>query len=348
MSKPFSLDSMMNQQSLSKKKMAYEVEFIPYESLESNKNNNYSMDRIEELALAILSMGLQQCLVVKESEENKGKFTIITGHRRFRAIGYIRENYPESKEVYDYVPCRKVSVESSADELMQIITTNSTIRDMSDADKLKQYEQLRVAINQRIKETGEKFKNQREILSKMLNVSETQIHRYKLVTEKLIPEFKNKVMEGSLSIQDGASIAALPQDKQQEVLKIRKIEDEEKRQASVKENHTGNGEEDTKKAPVSENLDTHKERLPEAEALLQNQKKQEDTAEHEDTQRQFSIDATADDFVEVKGTFGELMDIFKQNPKIPLSAKNKEKLIKSIYSIGKSLETIKKIIQEEK
>lgn len=211
----FSIGALLNDQSQSLATQdTFDITNIRYEDLIPNKLNNYELSALEELAASIEAYGLKQNLEVKAAPDQPGKYVILTGHRRHAAIGMIRKDRPD---LFSHVPCRIVDVASTADEKIQMIITNATARDMSDADKLNQYIDLKKAIEERIKETGEKIGDKRKYFATMLKVSETQIQRYRDVEEKLIPELKSKIQDGDLSIQKAAEIAKLPQETQETI-----------------------------------------------------------------------------------------------------------------------------------
>ena len=94
-----------------------------------SKDNFYSIGNLDELKESIQMFGVKQNLTVKP--HNGSKYIIISGHRRHQScLELIKEGQPE----YEYVPC---SIESEYDEIREkilFITTNSTIRELSDCD----------------------------------------------------------------------------------------------------------------------------------------------------------------------------------------------------------------------
>ena len=74
--------------------------YIPYEKLRVDKRNQYSVDRISELAESISDVGLQQPLNVAAADD--GMYDVLGGQRRYLAIGQLRE---AGNKKYDEVPC---------------------------------------------------------------------------------------------------------------------------------------------------------------------------------------------------------------------------------------------------
>lgn len=78
--------------------------YIPYEKLRVDKRNQYSVDRISELAESISDVGLQQPLNVAAAAD--GMYDVLGGQRRYLAIGQLRE---AGNKKYDEVPCTVVN-----------------------------------------------------------------------------------------------------------------------------------------------------------------------------------------------------------------------------------------------
>ena len=108
--------------------------------------------------------------------------------------------HKEDPSIYEYVPCKvETSIKDDSDETIRLVLNNATIRDMTEQDKIQQYETLKEAVEQKI-QSGEKVGVKRQYLAKLLQVSEAQIQRYKNISEKLIPELKEKINSGDIRI----------------------------------------------------------------------------------------------------------------------------------------------------
>ena len=66
---------------------------IPYDQIKIGRYKKYEIDpkEVEELAVSISTIGLEQNLVVKETED-PAKYVVVTGHKRLSAINYIFDN----------------------------------------------------------------------------------------------------------------------------------------------------------------------------------------------------------------------------------------------------------------
>ena len=68
-----------------------QIEYIEIDKLDPDPNNFYLLDGLNELAANIELIGLQQPLRVRPSEA-KGRYIIVSGHRRKAACMMIRDS----------------------------------------------------------------------------------------------------------------------------------------------------------------------------------------------------------------------------------------------------------------
>ena len=117
----------------------FEVVMLDVEDLMPSKDNFYSTENIEELALSIeLSGEIEQNLIVKP--EAHGKYEVIAGHRRrLAALKLVNEGKGE----YRKVPCRIKYETDEIKDKVSLIITNSTTRELTDWEKVEQAKELR-------------------------------------------------------------------------------------------------------------------------------------------------------------------------------------------------------------
>ncbi|GHU52716.1 hypothetical protein AGMMS49975_09080 [Clostridia bacterium] len=195
----------------------FTVKMIEIDKLIPNSENFYSMSEIEVLAEDIERQGLKHNLVV--TPVSNGQYKIISGHRRYQAVIFLRQ---EGRYLSLRLPCF-VSNEKSDDEQMQdLIMLNVTGREISDSERLKQYEHLKRILEAR-KENGEKFGRIREKIAEMLKVSVGQISKIEHIENNAVDEVKQAIEDGSLSISTANEIAKLDEDEQRELIKDKDI-----------------------------------------------------------------------------------------------------------------------------
>lgn len=316
----FSIDGLLNDQSKSlAAEKPFEITNIRYEDLTPNERNKYELSDLENLAETIRAFGLKQNLEVRPDSNHPGKYIIMTGHRRYAAISLLRKENPKT---FEYLPCKINTVESNADEMIQMIITNSTARDMTDAEKLNQFVMLRDAVEERIKETGENVGNKRKFFADALKVSQTQIQRYRDVADKLIPDLQQQVQHGDLSLQKAAEIATKPQKKQVEIEKA--LEKEKNKPASVT-------------VPIPKDGDGAA-----APGEAQGKAQAPDQPEKEEPVKKYSV--ARSDFAFIRKNMNRLKDIYIAAPTVEVDADKKESIEKELDRVDKAFAKIFKLL----
>ena len=192
MDTPFKLTDMLPQSDTSTK--AKENRRISYYDLVPSADNFYSMQDIDELKAAIELAGrvLHNLVVVPQGN---GKYTILSGHRRHRAIG---ELLNEGKDQYEFLPCTVVDDESDLAQQTVLIAANSQ-REKTAWDKLEEVRQMR-DIARKAKEQHGIPGRVRDLVAKSLNVSNSRIAKYDSILNNLIPTLMDEIKADRLPI----------------------------------------------------------------------------------------------------------------------------------------------------
>ncbi|WP_315452182.1 ParB N-terminal domain-containing protein [uncultured Selenomonas sp.] len=177
----FDMMALMNSASQGMAKPKYEAKTLPIDAIITNPANHYSMARIDELADSILMAGrVLQNIVVKAADAD-GRYMIISGHRRHLACQkLVAEGHAEFREI-------AALVENEADECMRelmLIYTNSTARELTDAEKMRQAQRATDILKQ-IKAEGKLQAPLRETVARMLGTASGQIARYAAIANNL-------------------------------------------------------------------------------------------------------------------------------------------------------------------
>lgn len=173
-------------------------------------DNFYSVENISELKSSIEMFGVLQNLTVKPLEG--GKYKIIAGHRRHKAC---TELVADGLTEYEYVPC---GIQTEPDEIKErilLIMTNSTARELSDWEKMKQAEELRKyfeILKKRDNLTG----RVRDLVAEALNTSATQIARMTAIEKNLTPELTEEFKEGRLGLSTAYELSGMSEEQQEE------------------------------------------------------------------------------------------------------------------------------------
>lgn len=213
----FNLNQLLNTASMSESGAAeseetrrppLKVVSLNIRDLVPSKNNFYSVDNVEELKTSIEIFGVLQNLTVKPL--GNGKYEIISGHRRHKAC---TELVAEGKSEFEYVPC---GIQSERDEIKEhilLIMTNSTARELTDWEKMKQAEELRK--NFEILKKRENLPGRvRDLVAEALNTSATQIARLNAIENNLSDDFKNEFKEGKIGTSAAYELSGMGEEQQ--------------------------------------------------------------------------------------------------------------------------------------
>ncbi|TDL57866.1 hypothetical protein E2R60_05155 [Paenibacillus dendritiformis] len=188
----------------------YKITHIPVQKLEPSQDNFYCTEQIEELKASIAAFGIKQNLIVKPIEG--GKYRVIAGHRRRLAILSLVE---EGKREFEKVPCIIENEEDELREKLLLITTNSTARQLTDWEKIKQAEEMRTILEQ-IKKRDKIPGRLRDLIASTLDISSTQVARMEAIAKNLTPKFKEELKEGRVNMSTAYELSGLPVEQQQE------------------------------------------------------------------------------------------------------------------------------------
>jgi ParB/RepB/Spo0J family partition protein len=192
------------------------VQFVPVNRLAPNptqprrewdvEKDEEGKTKIQRLAQSIKEQGLLSPLIVMRQN---GKFIIICGERRFRAI----KDHTTMKEI----PCivRENLTESEIVETS--VTENLQREDLTPMDEAKAFQLLMEKCGYSQKKLGAKF-----------GLSVAAVN-YKLSLLKLTPELQAEVKNGHLSETDGRAISQavnrVPSTKEEKVTAMKEIKD---------------------------------------------------------------------------------------------------------------------------
>ena len=211
MSKKFSIsEGMLNKVSQNVKK-ANEIEA---------KNNFNVIVNVDELAEDIKINGLNHNLVVRKL--NNDKYELISGERRYTAIKQLLEQEEieqAKKDILSLIPCKVIEVNDIDSEII-LIQANAQTRELTEIEKLEQVKRL-TELYKTKKKNGEKVPGKiREIIANDLKLSPTQVGRYERINKGLIPELKQILENGNLTIANASEFSSLSEDNQRVILDI--------------------------------------------------------------------------------------------------------------------------------
>ena len=222
MSKKFSISQgMLNSVSQNVKKANeieaknnFNVQYIDIKDIERNKKNFYEIVNVDELAEDIKMNGLNHNLVVRKLDN--GKYELISGERRYTALTQLVE---QGNEIFALVPCKVIEANDIDSEII-LIQANAQTRELTEIEKLEQVKRL-TELYKTKKKNGEKVPGKiREIIANDLKLSPTQVGRYERINKNLIPELKEILENGNLTIANASEFASLSEENQKVILDI--------------------------------------------------------------------------------------------------------------------------------
>ena len=190
---------------------------IDVEDLVESKDNFYHVDT--KLKASIEYAGILQPLLVKELEDQEGKYLVLAGHNRRLAV---LELLKEGKERFRKVPC--VLKEKTLEDKVALIMANR-FRDKTDWERMNEA----LETEEMAKELKEKLNlpgKTRAILSELVGVSETQLGRYKATYNNLIPDLMEALKQDRVPFNVLYEVSTLPEQWQRAALDTLRWENE--------------------------------------------------------------------------------------------------------------------------
>lgn len=188
------------------------IERISYSKLVPSEDNFYSMQEIEELKTAIELAGrVLNNLVVTPLED--GKYKILSGHRRHRAVGMLLD---EGKTEYEFLPCSVEQIEDAdraVREQVLLIAANSQ-REKTTWDKLEEVRRMRDLQRQAKAEQGLNGRV-RDLVARSLNISSSRVAKYDSILNNLISPLMEEIKADNLPISTAYELSKLNTEQQQ-------------------------------------------------------------------------------------------------------------------------------------
>lgn len=195
----FDITSLMSDASRqASERPKYEAVRLPISKLYPDPANKkiYSVDSIEELADGIeLAGGVLHNLVVREPDAD-GRYQIISGERRWTACKHLVE---QGKEQYGEVGCLIEHVHDEDTLQLMLVLANSTARQLTDAEKMRQAEAL-TAVLTRMRKEGKVQGRVRDLVGKMLKTTSGQLARYHAIQANLQGGLRDRFERGEVGV----------------------------------------------------------------------------------------------------------------------------------------------------
>lgn len=196
------LNSLMNAQSQTATPAGQQMQvvMIPRRNIIPNPENFeiYTLGDMENLRDDIRQNGLRQPLEVIPMEDETDCYMLISGHRRWAACG-ILSTCGDSR--FDSLPCLIRESHGKLDDRIALITANATARDLTDGERLAQYEALKDALTKK-KATGQLEGKVRDEVCRILGLSTGAAARLNVIASCENEIIKERLKAGEIGLME--------------------------------------------------------------------------------------------------------------------------------------------------
>ena len=172
-----------------------QVVMLPAADIEPNPENSiYEIGDVAMLKADIAERGLRSPLEVLPAQG--GKYMLLAGHRRWTAC---RALTAEGVTGFEVLPCVIHKSQGADDDLIALITSNATARELSDGERLRQYIALKQAL-ERKKAAGGLDGRVRDEMSRITGDGTGTLGRLNAIASKCVPEVIAMVERGEITM----------------------------------------------------------------------------------------------------------------------------------------------------
>ena len=172
-----------------------QVVMLPAADIEPNPENSiYEIGDVAMLKADIAERGLRSPLEVLPAQG--GKYMLLAGHRRWTAC---RELTAEGVTGFDVLPCVIHASQGADDDLIALITSNATARELTDGERLRQYIALKQAL-ERKKAAGSLGGRVRDEMSRITGDGTGTLGRLNAIANNCVPEVIAMVERGEITM----------------------------------------------------------------------------------------------------------------------------------------------------
>lgn len=196
------LNSLMNAQSqtVTPAGLQMQVVMIPSRNIIPNPENFeiYTLGDMENLRDDIRQNGLRQPLEVIPVEGEPDHYMLISGHRRWAACS-ILSTLGDTR--FDSLPCLIRESHGKLDDRIALITANATARDLTDGERLAQYEALKDALTKK-KAAGQLEGKVRDEVCRILGLSTGAAARLNVIASCENELIKERLKAGEIGLME--------------------------------------------------------------------------------------------------------------------------------------------------
>lgn len=172
-----------------------QVVMLPAADIEPNPENSiYEIGDVSMLKADIAERGLRSPLEVLPAKG--GRYMLIAGHRRWTAC---RALTAEGVAGFEVLPCVIRQSQGEDDDLIALITSNATARELTDGERLRQYRALKQAL-ERKKAAGALDGRIRDEMSRITGDGTGTLGRLNAIVSNCVPEVLAMVERGEITM----------------------------------------------------------------------------------------------------------------------------------------------------
>lgn len=196
MSKGFSINDILgNTKANAPAGQKMQVVMLPAADIEPNPENSiYEIGDVSMLKADIAERGLRSPLEVLPAQN--GKYMLLAGHRRWTAC---RALTAEGVAGFEVLPCVIRQSQGEDDDLIALITSNATARELTDGERLRQYRALKQAL-ERKKAAGALDGRIRDEMSRITGDGTGTLGRLNAIANNCVPEVLAMVERGEITM----------------------------------------------------------------------------------------------------------------------------------------------------
>lgn len=172
-----------------------QVVMLPAADIEANPENSiYEIGDVSMLKADIAERGLRSPLEVLPAQN--GKYMLLAGHRRWTACCALTA---EGVTGFEVLPCVIHQSQGADDDLIALITSNATARELTDGERLRQYIALKQAL-ERKKAAGSLGGRVRDEMSRITGDGTGTLGRLNAIANNCVPEVLAMVERGEITM----------------------------------------------------------------------------------------------------------------------------------------------------
>lgn len=172
-----------------------QVVMLPAADIEPNPENSiYEIGDVSMLKADIAERGLRSPLEVLPAKG--GRYMLIAGHRRWTAC---RALTAEGVAGFEVLPCVIRQSQGEDDDLIALITSNATARELTDGERLRQYRALKQAL-ERKKAAGALDGRIRDEMSRITGDGTGTLGRFNAILNNCTAEVVEMLEKGEITM----------------------------------------------------------------------------------------------------------------------------------------------------